>query len=75
MFGSGPNRRYVGSPGTAPGTIVAEDALPGGISGSLASPFYANLLRLWLTNDTYPTRATLAEVQQELSLVVEVEPD
>jgi len=75
MFGSGPNRRYVGAPGTASGTIVAEDALPGGISGSLTSPFYANLLKLWLTNDTYPTRANLGEVVQDLSLVQQVDPE
>jgi penicillin amidase len=67
MFGSGPNRRYVGSPGTGPGSIEAATALPGGTSGDLASPFYANLLRLWLTNDTYPMRPGIGEVMQNLA--------
>jgi penicillin amidase len=65
-FGSGPNRRYVGSPGTAPGTIEAETSLPGGMSGDLQSPFYANLLGRWLTNDTYPLRQEPGEVMQAL---------
>jgi penicillin amidase len=66
MFGSGPNRRYVGVPGTAPGTIDAETALPGGMSGVLTSPFYANLLGRYLTNDTYPLRTNLGEVTQSI---------
>ena len=66
MFGSGPNRRYVGVPGTAPGTIDAETALPGGMSGVLSSPFYANLLGRYLTNDTYPLRTDLGEVMQSI---------
>ena len=32
----------------------AESVWPGGTSGVLVSPFYANLLPLWLTNDTIP---------------------
>ncbi|HET9694431.1 MAG TPA: penicillin acylase family protein [Steroidobacteraceae bacterium] len=66
MFGSGPNRRYVGAPGTAPGTIDAETSLPGGMSGSPTSPFYANLLGRWLTNDTYPLRTGTGEVLQSI---------
>jgi penicillin amidase len=66
MFGSGPNRRYVGVPGTAPGTIDAETALPGGMSGVLTSPFYANLLGRYLTNDTYPLRTNMGEVMQSI---------
>jgi penicillin amidase len=65
-FGSGPNRRYVGSPGTAPGSIDAETSLPGGMSGDLRSPFYANLLGRWLTNDTYPLRQGTGEAMQAL---------
>jgi len=61
MFGSGPVRRYVGQPGDGqpggPGEFfTAETSLPGGMSGVLTSPFYANLLPRWLTNDTYPLR-------------------
>jgi len=60
MFGGGPVRRYVGQPGTSePGPdkfFTAETSLPGGMSGVPGSPFYANLLPRWLTNDTYPLR-------------------
>jgi penicillin amidase len=66
MFGSGPNRRYVGVPGMGPGSIDGETSLPGGMSGVLTSPFYANLLGRWLTNDTYPLRQNLGAVMQEL---------
>jgi len=66
MFGSGPNRRYVGVPAAVPGSIDARTALPGGMSGVLGDPFYANLLGRWLTNDTYPLRQNLGEVMQEL---------
>jgi len=74
MFGSGPNRRYVGSPGTAPGSIAAVTSLPGGISGELGSPFYANLLKLWLTNDTIPLRQPLPEVLQNLNHTIVFNP-
>lgn len=66
-FGSGPNRRYVGSPGTTPGSIEAETILPGGNSGVLGSPYYANQLGRYLTNDTYPLRNKLGEVMQNLA--------
>jgi penicillin amidase len=66
MFGSGPNRRYVGVPGTSQGSIEGRTILPGGMSGDLASPFYANLLGRWLTNDTYPLRDKMGEVMQNL---------
>ncbi len=66
MFGSGPNRRYVGVPGTVPGSIDAWTALPGGMSGELGNEFYANLLGRWLTNDTYPLRQNRGEVMQNL---------
>jgi penicillin amidase len=74
MFGSGPNRRYVGSPGTAPGSIGAETSLPGGISGTLGSPFYANLLKTWLTNDTFPLRQSLPDVLQNLNSTIIFNP-
>jgi penicillin amidase len=66
MFGSGPNRRYVGVPGTTAGSIDAQTSLPGGMSGVLGSPFYANLLGRWLTNDTYSLRQNLGDVMQNL---------
>ena len=36
------------------------------MSGVLTSPFYANLLGRWLTNDTYPLRDNMGEVMQNL---------
>jgi penicillin G amidase len=63
-FGSGPVRRYVGQPGPGP-AIDAITALPGGESGNVASPFYVNLLPLWLTNDGYPVVQSFGEVQQD----------
>jgi penicillin amidase len=51
-FGSGPSRRYVGEVG--PSGIHAETSLPGGVSALPTSPYYINLLPLWLTNATYP---------------------
>ncbi len=51
MFGSGPNRRYVGD--FAKGGIIGQSALPGGVSGVANDPWSTNLLMLWLTNDTF----------------------
>lgn len=51
MFDSGPNRRFVAE-GT-PSGIRAVTSLPGGPSGVVSSPLYINLLRPYLTNDTY----------------------
>jgi penicillin amidase len=73
-FGSGPNRRYVGVPGRGPGTIEAETALPGGNSGHVGSPFYTNLLRLWLTNEYHPLRLKTGEVMQNLLTQQEFRP-
>ncbi len=52
MFGSGPSRRYVGEVSTS--GIHAETSLPGGVSALPTSPYYVNLLPIWLTNGTYP---------------------
>jgi penicillin amidase len=52
MFGSGPVNRFVAEAGM-PG-VRAESVWPGGTSGVLGSAYYANLLPLWLTNDTIP---------------------
>ena len=73
-FGSGPNRRYVGEPGRWPGSIDAETSLPGGNSGVLGDPFYANLLGRWLTNDTYPLRQNLFEVLRNVEEVKVLSP-
>jgi penicillin amidase len=52
MFGSGPARRFVGV--LDPAGIDAEEILPGGQSGVLGSPAYANQLGRWLTNQYHP---------------------
>jgi penicillin amidase len=51
-FTNGPVNRFVASAG--PPGVRAQSAWPGGTSGVLGSPFYFNLLPLWLTNDTIP---------------------
>jgi len=51
MFGSGPNRRYVGNMQT--GLVQGQSSLPGGVSGDVRSPWFTNLLMQWLTNDTF----------------------
>jgi len=53
MFGSGPVRRYVGEPQSAFGSL-SESIWAGGTSGIPGSPYYANLLPYWLTNNTLP---------------------
>lgn len=50
----GPNRRFVAQP-TGIG-MRSVSSLPGGASEDLGSKFEQNLLRRYLTNDTYPVR-------------------
>ncbi len=50
-FGSGPNRRAVVE--MKAGAVHGESSLPGGVSGDPRSPWFTNLLLLWLTNDTF----------------------
>lgn len=47
MFGSGSARRFVGE---MTSTIGASEVIPGGNSAVLGSPYYADQLPLWLTN-------------------------
>ncbi len=51
MFGSGPNRRYVGN--MQAGLVQGQSSLPGGVSGDPRSPWFTNLLLPWLINDTF----------------------
>jgi penicillin amidase len=55
MFGSGPNRRYVGD--AAKGGFLGQSSLPGGVSGIVGNPNFSNLLLPWLTNDTFEVRS------------------
>lgn len=52
MFGSGPSRRFFGT--LAPDGPVPFEVIPGGESGVLGHPFYANQLPLWLTHGIHP---------------------
>ena len=52
MFKDGPARRFAGR--LRPKRITARSSLPGGESGNIFSPFYANLLGPWLRNETHP---------------------
>ena len=64
MFGSGPSRRYVGEGSRAPRGISGRTILPGGESGVLGSPLYANILGRWLTNDYYDIRQRNRDVKR-----------
>ena len=48
MFGSGPNRRFVGE--MTPDGVVGYETIPGGQSGVFLHPNYSSQLPLWLTN-------------------------
>jgi penicillin amidase len=48
MFGSGPNRRFVGE--MTPDGVVGYETIPGGQSGLFYHPNYSSQLLLWLTN-------------------------
>ena len=64
MFTYGPVDRFVASVDRY-GNITAESIWPGGSSGVLGSPNYANMLPLWLTNDTVPLLTDKRDVQEE----------
>lgn len=48
MFGSGPNRRFVGE--MTPDGVIGHHVIPGGQSGVFYHPNYSSQLPLWLTN-------------------------
>ncbi len=50
-FGSAGANRFVGRADRS--GVYAESSLPGGTSGVPGSPYYVNLLPMWLTNDTF----------------------
>ncbi|HZD02405.1 MAG TPA: penicillin acylase family protein [Actinomycetes bacterium] len=51
-FGGGPANRYVSATGRR--GVTAQSSLPGGTSALPTSPFYLNLLPMWLTDDSFP---------------------
>ena len=63
MFSAGPSRRYVAS--IESDGIRSVSSLPGGQSGVPGSQFYVNLLRRWLTNDTFPLRTDVVDVPDD----------
>jgi penicillin amidase len=60
MFTAGPALRYVAS--LESDGIESVSSLPGGQSGVPGSRFYVNLLRRWLTNETFPLRTDVVAV-------------
>lgn len=60
MFPAGPSLRYVAS--LEADGITSVSSLPGGQSGVPGSPFYLNLLRGWLTNESFPLRTDVVDV-------------
>ncbi len=75
MFGSGPSRRYVGESSRTPRGINGRTILPGGESGVLGSPLYANILGRWLTNDYYDIRQRNRDVKQNSASTQKFVPD
>ncbi|GAA0704322.1 penicillin acylase family protein [Dokdonella soli] len=67
MFGSGSARRFVGEMLPA---IAANEVIPGGNSAVIGSPFYADQLPLWLTNQYHalPIAASVAISQSGSTL-------
>lgn len=74
MFGSGPSRRYIGESSRAPRGIDGQTTLPGGVSGVLGSPLYANILGRWLTNDYYDIRQRNSDVKQNAATILKFVP-
>ena len=74
MFGSGPSRRYIGESSKAPRGIDGQTTLPGGVSGVLGSPLYANILGRWLTNDYYDIRQRVRDVKQNAASTLKFVP-
>jgi penicillin amidase len=72
MFGSGPNDRFVSEAG--PGRVRAESSLPGEVSGALGSPFYANLLPAWLTNNAFPLLLRNEDIEKNAASVTKFAP-
>ena len=74
MFGSGPSRRYVGESSRSPRGISGRTVLPGGESGVLGSPLYANILGRWLTNDYYDIRQRVRDVKKSAASIQKFVP-
>jgi hypothetical protein len=80
MFGRGPNGRFVSEAGRD--RVRAASSLPGGVSGVPLvggapfepNPLYVNLLPGWLTNEAFPLRLRMNDVEQSGASAVTVVP-
>jgi penicillin amidase len=72
MFSDGPVRRFVSEPSWR--EPYSESIWPGGVSGVLGSPWYANFLPLWLTNEAIPLLLDQSDVQRQASEVTTFVP-
>ncbi|HTT10677.1 MAG TPA: penicillin acylase family protein [Burkholderiaceae bacterium] len=72
MFSHGPVNRFVGE--GSPPSVHAESIWPGGTSAIPGSPFYVNLLPLYLTNDTVPLLFGQNDLQHNLYSVSKFVP-
>jgi penicillin amidase len=63
MFGSGPSNRLVVSLDAE--EVRAESVWPGGVSAQPSSPFYLNLLPLWLRNQTVPLLTRESDLERD----------
>jgi len=71
-FGGGPVRRFAGV--ATPGHPYAETSLPGGVSGVLGNPHYADLLPSWLTNESYRQLLRQPELRRTIEETTIVRP-
>jgi penicillin amidase len=72
MFTHGAVFRMVTTGG--PGLMRGVSSVPGGVSGVLGSPHYADLLPGWLTNEAFPLWTQPNEVRQHASSVAKYIP-
>jgi penicillin amidase len=72
MFGGGPVRRWVSA--ASRGRIDAQSSLPGGVSGDVTSPFYANLLPEWLTNESFEQSVRYSDVRRGAVSIIHYRP-
>lgn len=68
MFASGPSNRLVVELSRG-ARKRAESVWPGGVSALPTSPWYLNLLPLWLGNDTVPLHFTEADLRRDTATV------
>lgn len=73
MFGSGPSNRLVVELSRGPAKR-AESVWPGGTSAIPTSPFYLNLLPLWLRDETVPLHFRAAEIGKDASSITRLVP-